>query len=122
MACAILGAEKVLATDIDPKACEVAEFNISQNGLDEHISTTDTPLEELCGQFDLVLANILAGENIRLAAELVGHLKPGGRLVLSGILVDQEQQVLKGFSGFPLKLLSTEHRDEWTCIVYQRHE
>ncbi len=122
MASAALGASKVLATDIDTAACDVAKNNISNNGLDEQITITDAPLEELSGQFDLVLANILAGENIRLSAELVAHLKPGGRLILSGILVDQEQQVLDGFADYPLTLHATAHRDEWTCIVYKRHE
>ena len=41
---------------------------------------------------------------------------------ISGILIEQEQQVITGFANFPLTLLSTHHRDEWTCIVYQHHE
>ena len=69
-----------------------------------------------------MLANILAAENIRLATRLVERLAAQGRLVLSGVLIEQEQQVIDGFADFPLTLLSTNHRDEWTCIIYQRHE
>ncbi len=122
MAAAALGAGEVVACDIDGKACEVARGNLSQNQLDRHVTVTDSPLEEISGTYHLVLANILAAENVRLAEELVSHLAPCGRLVLSGILTEQEQQVIAGFAGYPLALLASHHRDEWTCIVYQRHE
>ena len=42
--------------------------------------------------------------------------------MLSGILIEQEQQVIDGFAHFPLTLLATNHRDEWTCLSYQRYE
>ncbi len=123
MAGAALGARQVIATDIDNEACQVARHNISSNRLDHLVSVTDATLEEITGTYDLVLANILAAENLRLADQLVAHLTPGsGRLVLSGILIEQEQAVIKGFAGFPLALLASNHRDEWTCIVYQSHE
>ena len=121
MAGAALGAEKVIACDIDSEACQVARANVQQNQLTQQISITDDPLDKIPGQYDLVLANILAGENIRLASQLVERLTAKGRLVLSGILIEQEQKVITGFAGFPLELLSTSHRDEWTCIVYQCH-
>jgi ribosomal protein L11 methyltransferase len=122
MAGAALGATEVIACDIDSAACQVARANIQQNQLTKQISITDDPLDKISGQYDLVLANILAAENIRLADQLVEHLAPKGRLVLSGILIEQEQQVITGFADFPLELLSTSHRDEWTCIVYQCYE
>lgn len=122
MAGAALGAEKVVACDIDKAACQVAIENIQQNQLNRQITVTDNPLDKIPGRYDLVLANILANENVRLATILVEHLAPQGRLVLSGILVEQEQQVLDGFTDFPLTLLSTNHRDEWTCIVYQSND
>ncbi len=122
MAGAALGATAVVACDIDSDACRVAAENVQKNQLTRQISITNNPLDAIPGQFDMVLANILAGENIRLATALVEHLAPQGRLVLSGILIEQEQQVMAGFAAFPLTLLSTHHRDEWTCIVFQHHE
>ncbi len=71
MAGAELGAEEVLACDIDLEACRVATENVEQNQLSGKITITDKSLDEIPGQYDLVLANILAGENIRLAAHLV---------------------------------------------------
>lgn len=122
MAGAALGATQVIGCDIDSDACQVAVENVEQNQLAGKISITDRPLAEIPGQFDLVLANILATENIRLADHLVKRLAPHGRLVLSGILIEQEQRVLDAFAHFPLTILATNHRDEWSCIVYQRHE
>lgn len=122
MASAALGAKQVIACDIDSDACKVALENVANNQLTGQISITDEPLEEISGRYDLVLANILASENIRLADQLIRHLAPQGRLVLSGILIEQEQQVIDGFTNFPVKLLTTSHRDEWTCIVYQNNE
>ena len=122
MAGAALGAEEVVACDIDSDACKVAVENVQHNQLTQQISITDKPLDEIQGQYNLVLANILAAENIRLSKPLVEHLAPRGRLVLSGILIEQEQQVISGFASLPLTLLSTSHRDEWTCIVYLRNE
>ena len=122
MAGAALGAEHVVACDIDSEACRVAAENVALNDLGSLVTVTGQALEQITGQYDLVLANILAGEIIRLAKPLVDRLAPLGRLVLSGILIEQEQQVLDGFNAFNLKQLSVSHRDEWTCIVYQRHE
>ena len=101
MAAAALGAEQVVACDIDRDACRVASENVAQNRLADKITITDEPLEEIGGHYDLVLANILAAENIRLAPALVERLAPQGRLVLSGILIEQEQQVLDGFGRLP---------------------
>lgn len=121
LAAAALGADTVLACEIDPDACQVAVDNIAANALAERITTTTTPLEQLPGRYDLVLANILAGENIRLAPYLVDHLLPGGHLALSGILVEQEPQVTAAFSAHPLELVTIDRREEWSCLVYRRH-
>lgn len=120
MAGAALGAKEVLAIDIDSDACRVAAENVRLNKLDPLVTISGKPLDQISDQYDLVLANILAGENIRLANQLVDRLAPQGRLVLSGILIEQERQVIAGFAPFSLQQLSTSHRDEWTCIVYQR--
>lgn len=123
MAGAALGATETVGIDIDPEACRVARENVVKNGLEDQITITDAPLEDLAGRYDLVLANILAAENLRLASALVDRMTPGtGRLILSGILIEQEQQVIDGLAGYPLDLVSVTHRDEWTCIVYQSHE
>jgi len=121
MAAAALGATQVVACEIDPEACQVAAENIAANHLQAKIVVTTTPIEELSGCFDLVLANILAGENIRLAPHFLARLAPGGHLAISGILTEQESTVSAAFQNLPLTLVTIDRRDEWSCLLYRRH-
>lgn len=120
IAAAALGASRVLACDIDPEACRVAEENALANGVAARIEVTDQPLEALGGPFDIVLANILAEENVRLAAALTSRLAPGGFLILSGILREKEALVREGFAGFALGGPEVRGQDEWICLTYRR--
>jgi len=121
MAAAALGASKVVACEIDVEASQVAAENIAANGLQATVAVTTTPIEELSGSFDLILANILAGENIRLAPHFLARLAPGGYLALSGILIEQEPAVTSVFNCLPLTLVTVDRRDEWSCLLYRRH-
>lgn len=120
IAAAAYGAEQILACDIDPEACAIAFENAVLNHVDEKISFSIAPLEELEGEFDLVLANILAEENIRLADELVAHLASGGRLVLSGILIEKEEMVMNAFHAYGMGAAEISHNEDWSCISYRR--
>jgi len=121
MAAAALGARQVIACEIDGEACQVAAENVAANRLQHLVRVTATPLEELTGSFDLVLANILAGENIRLAPHFLARLAPAGHLALSGILIEQEAAVTAAFGRLPLTLVTIDRRDEWSCLLYRRH-
>lgn len=120
IAAAVLGAAQVVACDIDEEACRVAAENAAANGVADAIEITVRPLEELGSGFDIVLANILAEENVRLAAELVARLTSGGTLILSGILQEKEALVRKGFAPFALAGPQVSYRDEWVCLTYRR--
>lgn len=117
---AALGCPRVLANDIDADVCEVARENIRKNGYEAWVEVTEERLEQLDGRFDLVVANILAEENVRLAAEFVKRLKPGGWLVLSGILKEKETYVRDGFEGFDLDFDFCDYADEWVVLAYRR--
>ena len=122
MAAARLGAAPVLANDIDDEACQVARDNISQNDLESLINVTVEPLEALTGSFDIVIANILAEENVRLAAHLIARLATGGTLLLSGILREKESFVRDGFRGLGLSEPTVTYDADWCCMRYQRTE
>ncbi len=119
---AALGCQRILANDIDPLACKVARENVAKNGFAEQIEITPQPLEELAGEFDLVVANILAEENVRLKDALLQHTRPGGWLVLSGILREKEALVREGFAGLPLTDFPTRVQDDWICLLYRRQQ
>jgi len=117
---AALGCPSILANDIDPVACDVARKNISNNSYQEQIVVTEEPLESLPGRYDLVVANILAEENVRLGKYFVDHLNPGGWLVLSGILREKEDFVRRGFADLGLIFNDCRYQDDWICLVYRR--
>ncbi|MCP3176438.1 50S ribosomal protein L11 methyltransferase [Desulfuromonas sp. KJ2020] len=120
IAAAALGADRVLACDIEEEACRTARANAELNGVEERIEVTGEPLEGLEGGFDLVLANILAEENIRLASELISRLNSGGALILSGILQEKEPAVVEAFAAYPLSSPHITHLEEWSCLLYHK--
>ncbi|MEZ4483642.1 MAG: 50S ribosomal protein L11 methyltransferase [Syntrophotaleaceae bacterium] len=120
IAAAALGAQRVVACDIEPESCLIAAENARLNRVGNQVQITDRPLEELEGDFQLVLANILAEENIRLAPQLVSRLRPGGSLVLSGILVEKEQLVIDALRTFALTGPEIVRTTEWSCLIYRK--
>lgn len=120
MAAVQLGAGRVCAVDIDPLAVDVARENLAINGLLEQVECSTTPLESLEGCFDVILANILAEELVRLAPNLSERLSPGGSLVLSGILAEKEGLVRSGFSSQPMQYLETLTEGEWVALHYRK--
>ncbi|PLX89206.1 MAG: 50S ribosomal protein L11 methyltransferase [Desulfuromonas sp.] len=120
LAAAALGCQRVLACDIDEQACQVARENIAHNNYDAQIETTTTPLDQLSGQFDLVIANILAEENVRLKQALTERLAPGGYLILSGILTEKESFVRQHFTDPALQDFPTRYQDDWICLTYRK--
>jgi ribosomal protein L11 methyltransferase len=115
-----LGASRVIGIDIDPGAVEIAHANLVLNRVEQAAQVTSEPLAEVAGNFDIVVANILAEELVRLGGELVGRVRAGGLLILSGILNEKEELVITGFSPFPLTLVEITRDAEWSCLAYRR--
>lgn len=119
LACAKLGLSG-LGLDIDPVAVDNARENARLNRVDELLEIRRGGLEALKDgtRFDLILANILAGPLARMAPALMARLKPGGHLVLSGILADQAPRVEQAYAdqGLPPPRLMT--RGEWAALVW----
>jgi ribosomal protein L11 methyltransferase len=97
LVCHKLGAGRVVAIDNDPEARRVARENIALNK-SEQIEVPETQLNEIASeQFDLVIANIIDGVLVTLREDLMRVLKPGGTIVLSGILTEREGPFLDQF-------------------------
>ena len=122
MAASLLGAGRILALDIDPDAVEVARENLVLNQMSDLIECGTSPLEALTERFDIILANILAEELVRLAPYLTERLLSGGALILSGILAEKESLVRKGFASQPLKYVRTACAGEWVAMLYRKEE
>ena len=102
-------------TDIDSQALEATRDNANRNGIKAEDLLVYLPQDMPAGQFDVVLANILAGPLVQLAPQLIVRTRSGGRIALSGILAEQAQGVRDAYSQ-DLALAPTLEKDGWVCI------
>lgn len=113
-----------LAVDIDPLAVDAAADNARDNGVAARIACSDTPLEDIEGTFDLVLANIQANVIGALAEPLVARVAPGGYLLLSGLLSHQVEPVAARVAeagGLTISAIRLSEDDpEWGSALLQR--
>ena len=115
IAAALLGAESVTAVDHDPQALEATRDNAAKNGVLERIDILP-PDQAPNTEFDIVLANILAGTLVELAPQLQPRVTPGGQLLLSGILLEQAQALARkaGAELVPQVNLDADAARSWT--------
>lgn len=120
-----LGA-KVSACDTDEQAVTATQQNAEKNGvqIDKIWLGSVSSLNEQGSsaaaqpQFDLVVANIIADVILILSADLKKALKPGGKLVLSGILEKYKDRIEQAFSD--LNFVQMKKQNEWLSFVYER--
>lgn len=120
IAALLLGAESVIAIDIDPQALTATEDNAGKNGVADRISCC-YPQHISHPGADLLLANILANPLVELAADLAGHVRPGGRLALSGILREQAGEVRRAYEPF-FAMDDPAFREDWTLLTGIRRD
>jgi len=107
-----LGAGETVGVDIDPNAVEASRYNAERNHVEAAFALPDDAPE---GTFDLVVANILSNPLKLMAAMLCARVRPGGRLILSGVLERQAEEVAAAYaSAIPLTVWRA--RDGWVCL------
>jgi len=109
-----LGAAHVIAIDNDPQALAASLDNAERNGVAEKLDLY-LAHEWTATAHDILVANILAGPLHDLAAEFARIIKPGGSLVLSGILHDQADELLAQYSRW-FDALGVSRREDWLRI------
>ncbi len=112
-----LGAARVVGTDNDPIAVELALECAAENGI-EGVELSGKSIEGIKGQFDLVLANILANTLVALAGALSSKVKK--RLVLAGVLVPQADEVTAAFVAEGMKPVGRTVQGEWIRLDFER--
>ncbi|HVL01099.1 MAG TPA: 50S ribosomal protein L11 methyltransferase [Dongiaceae bacterium] len=98
IAAALLGATKIYCIDNDPQALLATRENAERNGVRDRIEILTPEQLKSDIQVDVMLANILAGPLVSLAPQLSAHTKPGGDIVLSGILAEQASSVSDAYT------------------------
>jgi ribosomal protein L11 methyltransferase len=112
---------KVVASDIDPVAVDVTLQNARENGVAPWVRAVvadGLANPALAGPHDLIIANILAGPLTRLAPAIVAGLAPGGALLLSGLLRNQEKMLLSFYHR--LRFKSGWRDGPWSALVLEK--
>jgi ribosomal protein L11 methyltransferase len=115
-----LGARCAVAMDIDPQALLATQQNAARNGVLDLVQITAD--READGVFaDVVVANILAGPLIELAPLLASRVRQGGKIAVSGLLIEQAVAVAAAYAPwFDIGL--TGARDGWGLLTGCRHD
>lgn len=126
-----LGADKVLALDLDPVAVKCAKENIELNGYENEV---EVRLSDLLGVLresegeqrqadgvkppvDLVVANILAEIILLFIADVMDVLKPGGLYIASGIFKNKEEAVEAGLLAAGFEIVDVLRQEDWVAFV-----
>ncbi|CAN5590138.1 50S ribosomal protein L11 methyltransferase [soil metagenome] len=125
IAAAKLGATHVDGVDIDPVSVRTAIENVDRNELlvPVHLETGSIgqgePFDGV--EYDLVLANIIARILIELNEGIFARVKPGGILVLSGIIENREEETRAIYERYPLDFVERRQEEDWVSLVYRKH-
>ena len=117
----LLGAKSAWLTDIDAVAAESAAHNCALNGVQERCTVRRTDLiGEADISTDIALANITADVLVRLAPSLPPRIKAGGTLILSGIIREKLDGVLKAYEALGFASKKICERGEWLAVAFDR--
>lgn len=120
---ALLGASAVDGVDVEPVAVRSSRENAERNGVGAIIRVelgSVGPDEPFQGEYDLVVANIIARILIELSPALFRAVRPGGTLILGGIIDIKEDLVQDAFAAQGLHLERRDTREDWVVLVYTR--
>lgn len=115
-----MGAKEVWGVDIDPQAIESAKQNAERNGCKiSYLLPDQFAIVSDGRRFDIVVANILSSPLKLMAPMLHGRVKPGGFLVLSGVLARQAEEVASAYAPLVALTVWAEY-DGWVALAGQR--
>jgi ribosomal protein L11 methyltransferase len=117
---------EMLASDIDAVAVEVAEVNVAANGIGARVRVFEAeglahPALRAGAPYDLIFANILKGPLMALAPGITESLRPGGKVILSGLLNEQAEEVISVYSGFGNSLDHHARIGDWSTLTMSKN-
>jgi ribosomal protein L11 methyltransferase len=113
-----LGASSAVGVDIDPQAIIASRLNAAFNAVQAEFDCAES-LADSAGDFDVVVANILASPLIALAPLLCGRLRLGGRIALAGLLDRQAEEVRAAYAPW-IEFEPDGQLDGWTRLAGHR--
>ncbi|HIO91586.1 MAG TPA: 50S ribosomal protein L11 methyltransferase [Leucothrix mucor] len=120
IAAALLGAGKILATDIDQQALVATKDNMQKNHIADEVIATCFPEDLSTKAVDLLIANILSGPLVELAETFAQLTKVGGSIVLSGILEEQTSDIKRAYKKY-FSHINVAQKGDWIRVTGIRH-
>ena len=117
VAAALLGADPVYQTDIDPQALRASADNAAKNGVAERIHIVATP--DAAPRVDILVANILLAPLCGLRTQFEKHTDANSVLVFAGLLERQEEELRAAYAGYQIERL--QEREGWICLRLRRN-
>ena len=113
---------RVLASDIDAVAVDVALANLKANNALDRVECFEAvgfnhELYKTAGGFDLIFANILKGPLVELAPDVARNMRQGGHVILSGLLNDQAEEVDNAYRAQGLEPVARRNLGEWATLT-----
>lgn len=121
IAAAKLGAFEVVGIENDPVAVDTAVKNVELANMQKKLSIilSDTPLAYK-SEADIVVANIIPPVIIAMAEQLYAKVKPGGKLITSGIVIERADDVRTKLESLGLKTIEQRQEGDWVAIISER--
>jgi ribosomal protein L11 methyltransferase len=115
-----LGAEKVVAIDNDELCYENGIENCRINNVENSVEVRIGEIKDIEeNDFDIILANIQKNILIDIASDLKSKLKKSSAVILSGLLIEDEEDIVKNYSELDFKLIQIEIMDEWIALAFK---
>ncbi len=115
IAAVMLGATHAIGTDDDADALQAANENLDFN----HVTNVEFVVSDLMKEplptADIVLANLMGALVVRAAARLVAAVRPGGVLIVSGVLATERDEIRRAFAN--QASVTDVQEDEWLCFT-----
>ena len=118
----LLGAGELVGVDTDPIAIEATLANARRNRIARRVRAWQGSVPTGAGPFELVVANLIASVLVALAPELRDELRPGGRLLASGIFVDRERDVRAACAAAGFAIVHREVEGDWVALDLERRD
>ena len=113
----VLGAAEVEGVDIDPTAVKVAVENAQLNNVADKFCIKVGDLSQTAtGQYDIVVANIVANAVIQLSESVPALLKPNGLYITSGIIGERKDDVVNALTKIGFTISQIHFKNNWVCI------
>jgi ribosomal protein L11 methyltransferase len=115
-----LGAEPIRAFDNDPIAIENLVENIILNKVSDRINYFTGGLKDSDKQkYDIILANINRNVLLESASQFSDYINPAGKLILSGLLINDEDTIIKAYRIEKWNVIEKMQRGEWLALVLE---